>query len=354
MTRIVATRIWGGPTSGWSPKWQRKFDWTSGPGRAVISRVEGATPLLLSLPERGWGTRGMGGWHGRCGLQCVRGVSNPGHVSGPLISAGRPNLLQPAPVRQTATLAVPAAQYVRMSTEHQQYSTENQADAIREYADAAGLRDRPHLRRRRQERPAARRPGRAAAADRRRPERRRRLQGDPRLRRQPLGPVSGRRRERLLRVHLPARPASRSTTAPSSSRTTAVPASTIIKSVKRAMAGEYSRELSAKVFAGQCRLIELGFRQGGPAGLRPAPAAGRPERRAEGDARPRRAQEPADRPRRPRARARPRRSRSVRRMYRLFVDEGRSRAEIADILNDEGLTHRSAAGRGPEAPSTRS
>jgi hypothetical protein len=32
------------------------------------------------------------------------------------------------------------------------------------------------------------------------------------------------------------------------------------------MAGEYSRELSTKVFAGQCRLIELGFRQGGPPG----------------------------------------------------------------------------------------
>ena len=43
--------------------------------------------------------------------------------------------------------------------------------------------------------------------------------------------------------------------------------STIVKGVKRAMAGEYSRELSAKVFAGQCRLIELGFRQGGPAGF---------------------------------------------------------------------------------------
>ena len=28
-----------------------------------------------------------------------------------------------------------------------------------------------------------------------------------------------------------------------------------------AMAGEYSRELSTKVFAGQCRLIELGYRQ---------------------------------------------------------------------------------------------
>src|SRR5450631_4163109 len=44
------------------------------------------------------------------------------------------------------------------------------------------------------------------------------------------------------------------------------PVSTIVKGVKRAMAGEYSRELSVKVFTGQCRLIELGFRQGGPAG----------------------------------------------------------------------------------------
>jgi DNA invertase Pin-like site-specific DNA recombinase len=44
------------------------------------------------------------------------------------------------------------------------------------------------------------------------------------------------------------------------------PISTIVKGVKRAMAGEYSRELSTKVFAGQCRLIELGFRQGGPPG----------------------------------------------------------------------------------------
>ena len=33
---------------------------------------------------------------------------------------------------------VRAAQYVRMSTEHQQYSTENQADALRHYADRDG------------------------------------------------------------------------------------------------------------------------------------------------------------------------------------------------------------------------
>jgi hypothetical protein len=40
--------------------------------------------------------------------------------------------------------------------------------------------------------------------------------------------------------------------------------------MKRAMAGEYSRELSAKVFTGQCRIVTLGFFRGGNAsyGLR--------------------------------------------------------------------------------------
>ena len=45
------------------------------------------------------------------------------------------------------------------------------------------------------------------------------------------------------------------------------PVSTIIKSVKRTMAAEYSRELSCKVFAGQSRLITLGYKQGGFAGF---------------------------------------------------------------------------------------
>jgi DNA invertase Pin-like site-specific DNA recombinase len=44
------------------------------------------------------------------------------------------------------------------------------------------------------------------------------------------------------------------------------PLSAVLKSLKRAMAAEYSRELSAKVFAGHCRLVERGFRQGGSAG----------------------------------------------------------------------------------------
>ena len=46
--------------------------------------------------------------------------------------------------------------------------------------------------------------------------------------------------------------------------------STVIKNLKRAMAGEYSRELSKNVFIGQCRITSLGFWHGGPAsyGLR--------------------------------------------------------------------------------------
>lgn len=112
---------------------------------------------------------------------------------------------------------------------------------------------------------------------------------------------------------------------------------TIIKSMKRAMAGEYSRELSTKVFAGQCRLITLGFRQGGMAGygLR---------RRL------------VDEHRQPKADLRPgehkslqtdrvilvpgpeEEVRTVRRMYRLFVESRRSEREIAELLNDEGLT----------------
>jgi DNA invertase Pin-like site-specific DNA recombinase len=43
--------------------------------------------------------------------------------------------------------------------------------------------------------------------------------------------------------------------------------SALLKTIKRSMAGEYSRELSVKVFAGQSRLVEMGFRQGGWAGF---------------------------------------------------------------------------------------
>jgi len=44
------------------------------------------------------------------------------------------------------------------------------------------------------------------------------------------------------------------------------PLATLLKGLKRAMAAEYSRELSAKVFRAQCRLTAAGFKQGGSAG----------------------------------------------------------------------------------------
>jgi len=40
----------------------------------------------------------------------------------------------------------------------------------------------------------------------------------------------------------------------------------VLKTLKRAMAGEYSREQSRKSFRGQKRLVELGFRVGASAG----------------------------------------------------------------------------------------
>lgn len=44
------------------------------------------------------------------------------------------------------------------------------------------------------------------------------------------------------------------------------PLAAIVKGIKRWMAGEFSRELSVKVFAGQRRLVELGFKLGGVPG----------------------------------------------------------------------------------------
>jgi DNA invertase Pin-like site-specific DNA recombinase len=110
---------------------------------------------------------------------------------------------------------------------------------------------------------------------------------------------------------------------------------TVIKSMKRAMAGEYSRELSAKVFTGQCRLIELGFRQGGPAGygLRrrlldenraPKTQLARGERKSLQTDRVILVPGPAHE------------IDTVRRMYRMFALEGKQEGEIATVLNAEG------------------
>jgi len=158
-----------------------------------------------------------------------------------------------------------AAEYVRMSTEHQQYSTENQGDKIREYAAMRGIEIV------------------RTYAD----EGKSGLNIGGRLSLQKLikdveaGPVDfqmilvydvsrwGRFQdadESAYYEYICRRAGIQVTYCAEQFENDGSPVSTIVKGVKRAMAGEYSRELSAKVFAGQCRLIELGFRQGGPAG----------------------------------------------------------------------------------------
>ena len=158
-----------------------------------------------------------------------------------------------------------AAEYVRMSTEHQQYSTQNQADKIHEYA---ARRHIEIVRTYADE-------GKSGL----------RIDGRPALQRLIKDVESGNVDFQIILVYDVSRwgrfqDADESAYYEYICRRAGIqvaycaeqfendgsPVSTIVKGVKRAMAGEYSRELSAKVFAGQCRLIELGFRQGGPAG----------------------------------------------------------------------------------------
>ncbi|WP_302622062.1 recombinase family protein [Burkholderia sp. CCA53] len=114
------------------------------------------------------------------------------------------------------------------------------------------------------------------------------------------------------------------------------PVSSIIKSVKRTMAGEYSRELSVKVHAGQCRLIRNGFRQGGPAGyglrrVRVDEAGNikgelnRGEHKAIQTDRVILAPGPAEE------------VAIVQDIYRRFVEDGCSESEIAVALNEAGV-----------------
>jgi DNA invertase Pin-like site-specific DNA recombinase len=159
-----------------------------------------------------------------------------------------------------------AAQYVRMSTEHQRYSTENQSDAIRQYAERRGL----------QVIKTYADEGKSGL----------RLDGRDSLKRLIEDVQDGNADFTTILVYDVSRwgrfqDADESAYYEYICRRAGIavqycaeqfendgsPVSTIVKGVKRAMAGEYSRELSAKVFAGQCRLIEIGYRQGGPAGF---------------------------------------------------------------------------------------
>jgi DNA invertase Pin-like site-specific DNA recombinase len=110
---------------------------------------------------------------------------------------------------------------------------------------------------------------------------------------------------------------------------------TIIKSMKRAMAGEYSRELSVKVFTGQCRLIGLGFRQGGLAGYGLRRQLVDQHRQPKGELETG-AQKSLQTDRVILVPGPQQELETVRRMYRLFAEDGLPEAAIAALLNEEG------------------
>ena len=160
---------------------------------------------------------------------------------------------------------VRAAQYVRMSTDHQKYSTENQSDAIAAYAARRGLQI---VRTYADE-------GRSGL----------RFEGRDAINQLIEDVRAGRADFTVVLVYDVSRwgrfqDADESAYYEFICKEAGIKVlycaeqfendgsltSTIIKNMKRAMAGEYSRELSAKVFAGQCRLVNLGFRQGGTPG----------------------------------------------------------------------------------------
>ena len=158
-----------------------------------------------------------------------------------------------------------AAQYVRMSTEHQQYSTENQMEVLRRYAEARGMEIVQTYSD--EARSGLNIEGRGSLRELLRDVE----NGEAGFNAVLVYDVSrwGRFQDvdesayyeyickrANVRVHYCAEQFENDGSL----------SSTLLKTIKRTMAGEYSRELSVKVFAGQCRLIERGFRQGGPAG----------------------------------------------------------------------------------------
>jgi DNA invertase Pin-like site-specific DNA recombinase len=165
----------------------------------------------------------------------------------------------------SATLLIPAAQYLRMSTEHQQYSLENQKAVICEYASKLGMavvetysdaartgvviKHRAGLSKLLQDVVSGVADYKAILVyD---ISRWGRFQDtDEAAHYEFLCKSSG------VPVHYCAEPFANDGTIPSS----------ILKTLKRTMAAEYSRELGVKVYDGKKRLALLGFRMGGSPG----------------------------------------------------------------------------------------
>src|SRR5271166_2013069 len=159
-----------------------------------------------------------------------------------------------------------AAQYVRMSTEHQQYSIENQQSAITQYALQHGievvktyadparsgldLAHRPGLRKMLKD-VLSTTPGYEAILVYDVSRWGRFQDTDESAYYEFLCKKAG------VRIHYCAEPFDNE----DEGITVA-----LIKSLKRAMAGEYLRELSHKVFVGQCRIARYGYKLGGQPG----------------------------------------------------------------------------------------
>ena len=228
-----------------------------------------------------------------------------------------------------------AAEYVRMSTEHQQYSTANQAAVIRQYATRRG---HEVVRTYADE-------GKSGLS----------LDGRKALKRLIADVQSGNADYEVILVydvsrwgrfqdsdesayyeHICKRAGIVVQYCAEQFENDGGLGSTLLKSVKRVMAGEYSRELSEKVFAGQSRLITLGFRQGGPAGFglrrqlldhtgAPKGILARGEQKSIQTDRVVLAPGPDGE------------VEIVRWIHRAFVDERRTESEIASMLNGRGI-----------------
>ncbi len=164
----------------------------------------------------------------------------------------------------SAKIPVPSAQYLRRSTEHQQYSLDNQQAVIARYANRHGLSVVQSYTDARTGVVLGRRSGlRQLLQD--------VMSGHAAYKAILVYDVSrwgrfqdndeGAHYEFVCRslgipVHYCAESFTNDGSTPSS----------LMKALKRSMAGEYSRELGVKVLAGQRRLAELGFKQGGMPG----------------------------------------------------------------------------------------
>lgn len=239
-----------------------------------------------------------------------------------------------APTFPNAPAPSRAAQYVRMSTEHQQYSPENQLDIIRQYADHNMEIVQVYSDHGRSGLNIAGRDGLNQ------------LMADVENKRVDFTSLLvydvsrwGRFQdvdESAYYEYVLKRAGIRVHYCAEQFENDGSMSSSVLKTLKRSMAAEYSRELSVKVFSGQCRLIEMGFRQGGPAGygLRrqlidrdqtPKGLLGRGERKSLQTDRVILVPGPENE------------IEVVRQIYELFVGEGKSEREISEALNGKGI-----------------